>query len=139
MYKYIKRDLECAYIRYRSQSLILEEIAQRGPLSEEEILSQLILSMNKSDKNMMQIAGPMELAEASATLINLGLLNLTDEKMSLTEEGLKSLRSGTFQNLSHHAFCDYVAYCNQVSQRLIAIVALSVSIIGIILSLRSVM
>lgn len=135
---YLKRDMKCAYVRYRSQSLILEEIARKGPLSKEEIAYRLLHAMNASDKNMMAISGMRDLSEATGILINLGLLKVVNQKMSLTEEGFNALRSGTFQNLSHNAFRDYIAYRNQILQCIISVIALLISITGLILSIRSV-
>lgn len=138
--KYLKRDLESAYIRYRSQSLLLEEIAYKGPITKDESVSRLIFSMYKSDRHLSCKAGMWELSDAVGTLLNLGLIKFVDHKlMDLTEEGRKALQSGVFQNLSHNAFRDYIAYRNQILQYRISIIALLVSITSLILSVRSMM
>lgn len=136
---HIKKDLEQAYIRYRSQSLLLEEIANKGPLSEEEVLHRLLQAMNVSAKSMMKISSFWDLSEAARVLIHLGLLKVSNQKMSLTDEGLKAVRSGTFQNLSYNAFRDYIAYRNQILQYRLSVIAILVSITGLILSIRSVL
>lgn len=96
--------------------------------------------MNDSDKHLSHKAGMWELSEAAGTLLNLGLIKIVDHKlMALTEEGRKALQSGVFQNLSHNAFRDYIAYRNQTLQYRLSVIALLVSITSLILSVGSMM
>lgn len=132
---YLKKDFLTAYIRYRSQAIILEEIAQNGPILRNTELKRLIFSMYQSDKYLSEHIGMEELYKATGALINIGLLKVIDQqKIGLTDEGVKALRSGTFQSLAHNAFHNYTHFLSQRQQLMLSMIALILSILSLLTS-----
>lgn len=131
--KRLKKDIEYSYIRYRTQSYVLEELARLGPVTEEEFKYYMLINM---DQSLSCIAGLFDLTQAIKVLTRLGYLTVINDKISLTEDGIEALKACTFQNLSNTAFFNYINYRNQRLCYIISALALLVSIISLIVSMN---
>lgn len=130
--KFLK-DAESAYIRYRVQSYVLEELARLGnPLTEQEFRYYMLHNL---DRVLFCRVGLWDISWAVKTLAKLGYLSVVDERIVLTKEGVEALKSGVFQSLSNNAFFNYINYKNQYLCYIISALALLVSIISIIMSI----
>ena len=135
IFEYFKRytvDAKCSYIRYRLQSFVLEELVLRGPLTEQEFPSYMILCL---DKSLLNEIGYYELKQAVISLTRLGFITATNEKIHITSEGLAFFKTGAFQNLANTSFFNYIQYRNQRSTLRASVLAVLISILSLLLSI----
>ncbi len=136
IFEYFKRytvDAKCSYIRYRLQSFVLEELVLRGPLSEQEFRSYMILCM---DKSLLDEVGHHELKQAVVSLTRLGFITATSDKIHITSEGLAFFKTGVFQTLANTSFFNYIQYKNQRSILRASVLAVLISILSLLLSIN---